>query len=148
MLEADFKDMLSAFNGHRVRYLVVGAHALASHGHARSTGDLDLWIDCSAANAKRVMNALKDFGAPLFDLTLDDLASEGIVFQVGIAPLRIDILTTISGVRFRSAWPRRVATTIDGIPINVIAREDLIRNKRSAGRPKDLIDVQTLEASD
>jgi hypothetical protein len=94
----DFKDLLSTFNAHRVDYLVVGAHALAAHGHIRATGDLDVWVRPDVDNARRVIEALRAFGAPLHDLSEEDLTRDRTVFQIGIAPLRIDVLTTIDGV--------------------------------------------------
>src|SRR5215475_9924492 len=96
----DFRDLLAEFNAHGVEYLVVGAHALAAHGHVRATKDLDVWVRPASDNAERVLSALRAFGAPLHDLTQADLAAPGLVFQIGVAPLRIDIMTSIDGVEF------------------------------------------------
>lgn len=104
-MNPDFRDLLAAFNAHGVEYLVVGAHALAAHGHVRATKDLDVWVRPSASNAPRVLNALREFGAPLHDLVEDDLSRPGVVFQIGVAPLRIDVVTKIDGVEFQDAWP-------------------------------------------
>ncbi len=93
MLNTDFRDILSAFNGEKVEYLVVGAYALAAHGFVRATGDIDLWIRCSEKNAENIIRALIKFGAPLSDLTTDDLIKPDLIFQIGIIPRRIDILT-------------------------------------------------------
>jgi len=99
----DFKDLLSAFNDLQVKYLVVGAHALAAHGHVRATKDLDVWVHASAKNASRVIRAWQEFGAPLHDLSEKDLSQPGVVFQIGVPPLRIDVLTKIDGVTFEAA---------------------------------------------
>jgi hypothetical protein len=106
-LARDFRDLLHAFVAREVRFLVVGAYALAVHGRPRATGDLDLWVEPTRDNAARAYDALREFGAPLHDLTPEDLATAGVVFQIGVEPMRIDILTQISGVGFADAWPRR-----------------------------------------
>ena len=144
-MSPDFKDLLSAFNAHRVDYLVVGAHALAAHGHVRATGDLDVWVRADAANAKRVLEALRAFGAPLQDLTESDLTSAGTVFQIGVAPIRIDVMTSIDGVAFDEAWGDRMTAKFVDLPVPVLAARHLIRNKRAVGRPQDLADLDWLE---
>ena len=144
-MSSEFKDLLSIFNAHGVEYLVVGAHALAAHGRIRATGDLDIWVRADQANARRVMQALAAFGAPLQDLREADLAQPGIVFQIGVAPLRIDILTQIDGVQFEEAWRRRLSSAFAGEPVFVISVAHLIENKRAAGRPQDLADLDWLE---
>jgi hypothetical protein len=141
----DFRDLLREFNAHRVEYLVVGAHALAAHGHVRATKDLDVWVRPSPENAKHVLEALSSFGAPLEDLTESDLTEPGLIFQIGVAPVRIDIVTAITGVGFEEAWPRRLRTSFADEPVGVLSREDLIRNKRAVGRTQDLADVELLE---
>ena len=146
MLNPDYRDMLCMLNDEGVEYLVVGAHALAVHGYPRATGDIDLWIGCSEENAKRVWRALRRFGAPLQNLTVADLAVPDVVFQVGIAPRRIDILTSIAAVSFEEAWSLRKSIVVDGIPISVIGRDDLLRNKWNTGRTKDRADAEWLEA--
>lgn len=148
-MNRDFVEMLSALGAARADFMIVGAHALAAHGVPRATGDLDIWVRPEAANASRVLDALRAFGAPLFDLTAEDLAASDTVFQIGLPPSRIDILTGISGVSFDEAWPNRMNVVLDGQDIPVIGREDFVRNKRSAGRPKDLADIALLdEAAD
>ena len=144
-MSPDFRDLLSAFNAHGVDYLVVGAYALAAHGRVRATGDLDVWVRPSADNATRVLRALTVFGAPLHDLTESDLTKPGLVFQIGIAPLRIDILTGIDGVEFTDAWPARIVTHFTDQPVPVLSVEHLIRNKRATGRAQDLADLEWLE---
>ena len=143
-MSRDFRDLLAEFNARNVEFLVVGAHALAAHGHVRATEDLDLWVRPDSENAKRVIQALIAFGAPLHDLTEEDLTVPGVVFQIGIAPLRIDVLTAIDGVEFAEAWPARLITTFDDQPIGVLSREHLIKNKRATGRTQDLADVERL----
>ena len=146
-MNRDFVEMLSALCAAGAEFLIVGAHALAAHGLPRATGDLDLWVRRSPENAKRVLTALRSFGAPLHDLTLEDLTGPDTVFQIGVVPCRIDILTSISGVEFDAAWPRRKELEIEGLSAACIGREDLITNKRAAGRPQDLADVARLEAN-
>jgi hypothetical protein len=143
-VNSDFSDMLSALSAEGADFLVVGAYAVAAHGHPRATGDLDLWVRPSAENAARVMDALRRFGAPLFDLAEADLARPDIVFQLGIVPRRIDILTAISGVSFEEAWSERVELPIAGMTLPFIGREHLLRNKRATGRTQDRADVEAL----
>jgi len=142
----DFKELLLTFNVHNVEYLIVGAHALAAYGHVRATKDLDVWVKASRENAEQVLAALSDFGAPLGDVTIDDLSKTGTIFQIGIPPLRIDIITEINGVRFEEAWPVRFQTSLGGVPAFVISRQHLITNKKTAARLQDLADVEKLEA--
>jgi hypothetical protein len=143
-MNRDFVEMLSALSGAGAEYLIVGAHALAVHGLPRATGDLDIWVRPTPGNAVRVLTALRAFGAPLFDLSEGDLISPGVVFQIGVPPLRIDILTSISGVTFEAAWAARVTHTVEGIALPFIGRAHLIANKRAAGRPRDLADLADL----
>lgn len=117
MLNPDFKDMLSVFSEERVEYMVVGAYALAAHGFVRATGDIDLWIRCSGENAERVIRALIKFGAPLFDLTAEDLRQPGLIFQIGVVPRRIDILTSVDGLEFDEAWSSRSEVIIEELKV-------------------------------
>jgi hypothetical protein len=125
--------------------MVVGAHALAAHGLPRATGDLDIFVRATPENARRVMTALREFGAPLFDLTERDLSTPDTVVQVGLPPSRIDLLTSISGVAFDEAWPRHVDVTLGTLIVPIIGRDDFVTNKKAAGRTKDLLDVQMLD---
>jgi len=145
MLNPDFREMLSALSDAGAEYLIVGAYALAVHGVPRATGDLDFWIRATPDNAERVLAALAAFGAPTADLSTDDLLAPDRVIQLGYPPVRIDLLTSIDGVGFDEAWPARLETTVAGQRVNVIGRDDLIRNKRSVGRPRDLADIEELE---
>jgi hypothetical protein len=145
LLNPDFHDMLSALCGEGAEFLLVGAYALAAHGLPRATGDLDIWIRPSAGNAARVWRALERFGAPLGGLTPVDLNTPDLVFQIGVAPRRIDILTSIDAVQFDEAWPDRQVLEVEGLTIGVIGRSHLIQNKKAVGRPQDLADVAWLE---
>lgn len=144
-MNQDFLDLLSAFNAGEVLYLIVGAYAVGVHGHPRATKDLDVWIEASPANAARVMNALRVFGAPLGDLEARDLETPGTGFMMGKPPARIDVLTQIDGVRFEEVAPRAIEASFDGVPARVIGLEDLLANKRAAGRIQDLADIRALE---
>ena len=144
MLNQDYKDILSAFNAEKVDYLIVGAYALAVHGVPRATGDMDIWIRMSPENAARTWRALANFGAPLAELKEMDLNTPGMVFQIGVAPCRIDLLTSIDAVDFEQAWSDRVETQVEGLKIPVIGRAHLIANKRAVGRPQDLADIARL----
>jgi hypothetical protein len=146
MLNEDYRDMLRALSAEKVRFLLVGGYAMAAHGYLRATGYIDIWVMASAENAQAVLRALNHFGAPLHDLTAEDLQKEGTVFQIGVAPRRVDILTTASGLRFEDAFAHSICTDIEGIEVHIPSREDLIRNKRSCGRTKDLADAEALEA--
>lgn len=144
-MSPDFRDLLCAFNAHGVEYLVVDAHALAAHGHVRATKDLDVWVRPDPDNARRVLSALADFGAPVADLSEADLSEPGLILQIGVAPLRIDILTAIDGVEFSAAWPARVVARFAGADVPVLSREHLLQNKRASGRTQDLADIEWLE---
>jgi hypothetical protein len=145
---SDFRDLLAALNAAGAEYLVVGAHALAAHGHPRASKDLDVWVHATVDNAERTYRALAAFGAPLDDLRVDDLSTAGTIFQIGVEPVRIDIITSIDGVDFEEAWPDRVSADYGGQPVSVISRKHLIQNKRAAGRPQDVADVDALEKLD
>jgi hypothetical protein len=144
-LPPDFLDLLTGLNAAEAKYLLVGGHAVAFHGLPRATKDIDVWIEASPENAGRVMAALRAFGAPLAGLSERDLAQPGQGFRMGTPPFRIEILTEISGVSFGDAWPRREQREIEGVRLFLIAREDLLANKRAAGRTRDLADVEALE---
>ena len=146
-MNPDFKELLLVFNAHEVDYLIVGAHALAAYGYVRATKDLDLWLRSDPQNAAKVLTSLSAFGAPLSDLTLEDLCTEGTVLQIVIPPLRIDLLTSIDGVTFAEAWPDRLNTSFGGVPVHLISRHHLIANKKTAARLQDLADVERLEST-
>jgi len=145
-MNRDFVEMLSALYAAGAEYLIVGAYAMAAHGWPRATGDIDIWVRPMPDNAKRVMRALEAYGAPLFDLTADDLTRPDTVFQIGVPPGRIDILSGISGIEFAEAWDSRISVTIGGIETQAIGFEALLKNKLAAGRPKDLADIAWLKS--
>ncbi len=141
----DFNDLLSALSAEGAEFLIVGAHAVMFYTTPRYTKDLDVWVRPEPDNAERVYRALRAFGAPLSDLTAADLATPGTIFQIGVAPNRIDVLTSIDAVLFEDAWQRRTASTYGGVPISLLSVEDLLTNKRAVGRKQDLLDVERLE---
>lgn len=143
---ADFRDLVAAFTDNGVRFMVVGAHALAAHGVPRVTGDLDIWVEPTAANAACAWRALAKFGAPLETLSLreSDFVQPDQVIQLGLPPFRIDIMTSISGVGFSDAWPERLEGTLFDVRVAFIGRAAFVRNKRASGRPKDLEDIRSL----
>ncbi len=143
----DFKDLFVALSDEQVDFIVVGAHAVMVHTEPRFTKDLDVWARPTTENAERCHRALGAFGAPLDDLTVEDLASPGTIFQIGMAPNRIDIITSIEAVEFAGAWERRLLRSYDGVPISMLSIEDLIVNKKAVGRPQDLIDLSKLQAA-
>jgi hypothetical protein len=140
----DFSDLFAALNAEAAEYLLVGGYALAVHAVPRYTRDLDVWVNPTAVNASRVRRALERFGAPLGELREADLAEPGVVFQIGVAPVRIDVLTSIDGVSFAEAWPERTGTTYGGQAVPVISRRHLEQNKRASGRAQDLADLELL----
>jgi len=142
-MSPDFKEILSTFNEHEVRYLIVGAHAVMKYSEPRYTKDLDIWVEASEDNSKKVFLALHEFGAPIGDLSEADFASDGF-FQMGRPPVRIDILMSIDGVEFADAWPNRQQGDFDGIPANFIGLGDLIANKSASARPQDILDIESV----
>lgn len=141
-MNPDFVDLLRAFIAADVRFLIVGAYALALHGRPRATGDLDVWIDATPDNAGRVMRALADFGAPSTDVSVDDFSRPGVTYQIGVVPGRIDILTELTGLTFDEAWPDRMRRPFGEIEVDFIGREAFLRNKRATGRAKDIGDIE------
>lgn len=143
-MHQDFLDLLRAFIDRKVRFLVVGAYALGVHGRPRATGDLDVWVDPTPENAAKIMEALDAFGAPSEQVTADDFSRPGIVFQMGLPPVRIDVLTELSGLTFAEAWPGRTQAAFGPLAVDVIGREAFIRNKQATGRARDLGDLEAL----
>jgi hypothetical protein len=143
----DFADIIRAFLDESVDFVVVGAHAMAVHGVVRSTGDLDVLVRPELDNAQRVARALLAFGAPLSShgVTAVDFATTGTVYQLGLPPNRIDVLTAISGVDYAEASAGSEPTVVSGLEFRVIGLAELLRNKRAAGRPKDIEDARLLE---
>jgi len=146
MLNEDYKEMLQLLTDEKVKFLLVGAYAMAAHGYLRATMDIDIWVMPSPENAVAVIKALKSFAAPLHNLTLDDLQKSDIIFQIGVAPRRIDIITGVDGLNFETAHLNSIETEVEGLVIRIPSLEDLICNKKASGRTKDLADVEALEA--
>ena len=147
-VNSDFSDLLRLFNAGRVRYLVIGGYAVIQYAEPRFTADLDLRTGTGTRNAGAIYKALREFGAPLSGLTEDDFSEEGCFYQMGVPPMRVDVLTGIPGVGFEAAWARRMEIDFDGLPVPLISREDLIAAKRASGRPQDMLDVQSLIRAD
>lgn len=146
MLNSDYKDILQSLNDENSKFLLVGAYAMAAHGYLRTTLDIDIWIMPSPDNAKAVLRALIRFGAPVANLSADDLVEEDLVFQIGVSPRRIDIITGASGLHFEETYANSIKIEIDGLWVHVPSIDDLIRNKIHTGRTKDLADVEALDA--
>jgi len=146
MMYKDFRDILFALNAQGAKYLIVGGYAVSSYTEPRATKDLDLWIKTDTENSHAVYRALVAYGAPLADITPEDFKAKAQTgFQIGVAPVRIDILHHIDGVLFDEAWQNRTETLMDGdIPVYVISRDDLIKNKLESGRPRDLLDIDAI----
>lgn len=141
----NFKELLNLFKKWNCKYLVVGGYAVMRYSEPRFTKDLDLLISADSQNAKAVFGALKEFGAPLVNLTETDFNKPGFFYQMGRAPLRVDILMSIPGIDFSQAWPRRDSLKIDGVEIDFISKQDLIQAKIASGRPQDLLDLEHLK---
>lgn len=146
MLNEDYKEMLQCLVDEDVEFLLMGAYALAAHGYPRATMDIDVWVRPSPKNAAAVLRALHRFGAPLHGLTIADLQKDDTIFQIGVAPRRIDIITGASGLQFEDAFTRSAEINIEGIQVRIPFIDDLIRNKRASGRTKDLADAEALES--
>lgn len=143
-VNSDFSDLLKIFNANSVRYLIIGGYAVIQYAEPRYTKDLDIWISVDEVNAAAVFRSLKEFGAPLADMTETDFSEEGYFYQMGRPPMRVDILMGIPGLAFEQAWQQRVEVEFDGLKVNFISRENLIIAKKASGRPQDLIDAELL----
>ncbi len=142
--QKDFKELLELFNGHKVEYMIVGSYALAYHGAPRFTGDIDIFVKPSLDNAQRILSALSDFGFGLLSLTIDDFQNPDSVVQLGVPPVRIDIMTSITGVTWQEADQGKLEGVYGDIPVYFLGREQYIANKRAIGRKKDLADLESL----
>jgi hypothetical protein len=147
-LDKDFNEFVELFLEHNVRFLIVGGYALAAHGLPRATGDLDAWVWINPENAQNIMRALNAFGFQNLSLTESDFSKEDSIIQLGYPPFRIDILTSIDGVAFDQAWEKKVVVELNGMNVPFIGRDDLITNKKAAGRPQDIADVSRLTSED
>ena len=142
--KSDYDDLFELLNSARVKFLVVGAYAVAFHAVPRNTGDIDLFISSDEANAKRVLGVIREFGFGGLGVTLEDLTKPDVIIQLGYPPLRVDFLTGISGVKFDDAWKSRMRGRIGDSRVWFISKPDLVMNKRQSGRPKDKLDLKLL----
>lgn len=144
MLNEDYKEMLQILLDNKVKFLVVGAYAMGAYGYPRSTGDLDIWVEASSFNSQKIYTSISAFGAPLFNITKETFAQKEIIFQIGVSPRRIDIITSIDGIEFKDAYKTKEIIEIENLKIPFISKRDLIKNKQSTGRERDKIDVKYL----
>jgi len=145
VLSPDFREFIQSLNDNGVRYLVVGGYAVAFYGYPRYTKDLDVWIEMSEENARRMVKALDQFGFGSLGLTVEDFLTPDQIIQLGYPPNRIDILTTLPGVEFSDCYPFRTVVDVEGLPVNFIDLDNLKRTKRASGRFQDLADLEHLE---
>jgi hypothetical protein len=145
-ISSDYRDLFRILNRHKVKYLVVGAYAVVYYTEPRFTKDLDIWVKADIKNAEKVYKALKQFGAPLKDVHLEDLTNEHMVYQIGIAPIRVDVIMGIPGIRFDLAWKNRTRSKYGDTQINIIGIKELIKLKEKTGRVQDRLDLDRLIA--
>lgn len=143
-MNSDFRDLLRSLHECEVRYLVAGGYAVIHHSQPRYTKDIDIWLEPSAENARKLMRAFLKFGIPMIGVTEADFASPGTQFNLGVPPCAVDLLTTIPGLEFEAAWPNRVISEENDFPIYYLGKADLIKAKKKAGRPQDLADLDEL----
>ena len=143
-MNSDFKDILLCLNQHKVRYLIVGGYAVMKYAEPRYTKDIDIWVEPSKKNSKKVYKALDDYGAPVDNLSDTDFAKAGTIYIMGIPPVRVDIITRISGVTFTTAWKNKTYSKLYSTRVPFIGLNELIRSKKAAGRPQDLLDLDNL----
>jgi len=143
-LPPDFKEFLQLLNSGKIEYLLVGGHAVGYYGYPRSTGEMDIWVAVNPKNSAALVGVLRDFGFSRHSVSEALFLTENKVARMGVAPLRIDLLTSVSGLQFAECYLRRTVDTIDGVEVNVIALDDLKANKRSLGRSKDMDDLEHL----
>jgi len=146
-ISSDYKDLLRNLNAAGVRYLIVGGYAVMIYTEPSFTKDLDLWVDPSERNARALFQALAQFGAPLQDIRPADFTESEVFYQMGVDPVRVDILTSLPGLDFVSAWGRRLVVDFDGEPAAVVSREDLIESKKATGRARDRKHARSLRKS-
>jgi len=144
MLNEDYKEMLQLLLEEQVDFMIVGAYALGTHGYPRATGDIDIWVKPDIINSKKLYKALARFGAPLNQIQINEFSAEGVIFQIGVIPRRIDIITKIDGVTYKEADEDKITVEIEGINVPVISLEKFIKNKMATGREKDELDIKIL----
>jgi len=147
-IQEDFNALLASFNANKVEYLVVGGYALAFHGAPRFTGDLDLFVNPQSENAQHILDALKDFGFDSLELKAEDFMRLNQVVQLGVPPVRIDIITSLDGVAWEEAWAGRVEGAYGDTPVSFIGRKEFLANKKALGRARDLADIEALGEED
>lgn len=145
MLNEDYKEMLQLLSEEQVDFIIVGAYALGAHGYPRATGDIDIWVKPNNTNSRKLYKALARFGAPLEQIEIDDFSMEGIIFQIGVIPRRIDIITKIDGVTYQEADEDKITVEVEGLMLPVISLDKLIKNKMATGREKDELDIKTIK---
>ena len=145
MLSQDFKEFIELLIKNKADYLIVGGYAVGIHGHPRYTGDLDIWLNSTQENAALILKSVNEFGFSSFRLSLEDFTKPGNVIQLGYPPLRIDLLTEIDGVTFKECFENRKEVTIDNLKVNFIGYQDLLKNKKESGRPRDIDDIDNLK---
>ena len=145
MLNKDYKEMLQLLLQEQVDFILVGAYALGAHGYPRATGDIDIWVKADEINSINIYKALEKFGTPVDQIKMNDFASEGIVFQIGVTPRRIDIITQIDGVSFDEADEDKIIVEVEGLKLPILSFDKLIKNKLSTGRERDELDVKLLK---
>lgn len=145
MLNNDYKEMLENLLEQHVEFMLVGAYALAAHGYPRATGDIDIWVKPEKKNSKRIYISLAKFGAPISQIKEDEFCEAGIIFQIGVAPRRIDIITSIDGVKYGEADEDKIIVEVEGLEIPVLSIDKLIKNKMATGREKDRLDAILLK---
>lgn len=145
MFSQDFKEFIELLIKNKAEYLIVGGYAVGIHGHPRYTGDLDIWLNPTTQNAELILKSVNEFGFSSFNLSLQDFTKPGNVIQLGYPPLRIDLLTEIDGVSFKECFDNRKEVTIDGLQVNFIGYNDLLKNKKESGRPRDIDDIENLQ---
>lgn len=143
-LQKDLKEFIELLNSQSVKYVIVGGYAVAFHGRPRFTGDIDIFIEASDANSRKMECVVRKFGFPETDLTARDFNRPDTIIQLGVPPNRIDLITSIDAVEFQEAWDSRVETTLDGEPVGFIAKDLLLKNKKATGRAQDIADIQQL----
>jgi hypothetical protein len=147
-VEKDFEEFIGLLNKHEVKYLIVGAYAMALYAEPRNTGDIDIFINPTKINADKILNVLKDFGFTDLDISINDLTKENMIVQLGVQPVRIDLLTSISGVKFKEAIESKEEKLFGSTKTFFISKELLIKNKKAIGRKKDLADLELLQKAE
>lgn len=145
-ISSDYRDLFRILNKHRVKYLIVGAYAVVYYTEPRFTKDLDIWIKADIKNANKLYEALKEFGAPLKNISSQDFTNEDMIYQIGVAPIRVDIIMGLPGIKFDSAWENRTRAKYGRIPISIMGMKELIKSKKKTRRAQDYLDLEKLLA--